>query len=75
VFLVGLALNITFALGMAFFRATMLDLSSVVLCVAMMSISGLNYIIGGSTTVQALAPGADLGLRGGVDASSSSSRR
>ena len=47
VFLVGLALNITFALGMAFFRATLLDFSGVVLCVAMMSISTLFYIIGG----------------------------
>ncbi len=34
VFLVGLALNITFALGMAFFRATYLDLWGVILCVA-----------------------------------------
>jgi peptide/nickel transport system permease protein len=47
VFLVGLAVNITFALLMAFFRATYLDLWGVVLCVAMMSISTLFYIIGG----------------------------
>ena len=47
VFLVGLAVNISFALGMAFFRATYLDVWSVVLCVAMMSISTLFYIIGG----------------------------
>lgn len=47
VFLVGLAVNISFALGMAFFRATYLDLWGVVLCVAMMSISSLFYIIGG----------------------------
>jgi len=47
VFLVGLAVNITFALGMAFFRATYLDVWGVVLCVAMMSISTLFYIIGG----------------------------
>ena len=47
VFLVGLAVNITFALGMAFFRATVLDLTGVVLCVAMMSVSTLFYIIGG----------------------------
>ena len=40
VFLVGLAVNITFALLMAFFRATYLDFWGVVLCVAMMSISG-----------------------------------
>ena len=47
VFIVGLAVNITFALLMAFFRATYLDFWGVVLCVAMMSISGLFYIIGG----------------------------
>jgi peptide/nickel transport system permease protein len=47
VFLVGLAVNISFALLMAFFRATYLDFWGVVLCVGMMSISGLFYIIGG----------------------------
>jgi peptide/nickel transport system permease protein len=47
VMLVGLAVNITFALLMAFFRATYLDFWGVVLCVAMMSISTLFYIIGG----------------------------
>jgi peptide/nickel transport system permease protein len=47
VFLVGLAVNISFALLMAFFRATYLDFWGVVLCVAMMSISSLFYIIGG----------------------------
>src|SRR4029453_13657366 len=45
--LVGLAVNITFAMFMAFFRATYLDFWGVVLCVAMMSISMLFYIIGG----------------------------
>jgi peptide/nickel transport system permease protein len=47
VFLVGLATCITFALLMAFFRATYIDFWGVVLCVAMMSISTLFYIIGG----------------------------
>jgi peptide/nickel transport system permease protein len=47
VFLVGLAVYVTFALLMAFFRATYIDFWGVVLCVAMMSISGLFYIIGG----------------------------
>src|SRR6185436_15880107 len=47
VFLVGLAVCITFALLMAFFRASYLDVWGVVLCVAMMSISTLFYIIGG----------------------------
>src|ERR1044071_3530948 len=47
VFLVGIAVNITFAMFMAFFRATYLDFWGVVMCVAMMSISTLFYIIGG----------------------------
>jgi peptide/nickel transport system permease protein len=47
VFMVGLLTYITFALLMAFFRATYVDFWGVVLCVAMMSISGLFYIIGG----------------------------
>jgi peptide/nickel transport system permease protein len=54
VFLVGLMVNITFALGMAFFRATYLDLWGVVLCVAMMSISTLFYIIGGQYLISKL---------------------
>src|SRR5260221_3786818 len=51
VFLVGLAVCITFALVMAFFRATALDFGGVVLCVAMMSISTLFYIVGGQYLV------------------------
>jgi peptide/nickel transport system permease protein len=51
VFLVGLAVNITFALLMAFFRASYLDFWGVVLCVGMMSVSTLFYIIGGQYLV------------------------
>ena len=51
VFLVGLTVHITFALLMAFFRATYIDFWGVVLCVAMMSISSLFYIIGGQYLV------------------------
>jgi peptide/nickel transport system permease protein len=47
VLIVGLAINISYALMIIFFRATYLDFGSVVLLVAMMSISGLFYIIGG----------------------------
>ena len=54
VFLVGLAVNISFALGMAFFRATYLDFWGVVLCVVMMSISTLFYIIAGQFLVARL---------------------
>ena len=69
VFAVGLAVNITFALLMVFFRATYLDLSGVVLCVAMMSISTLFYIIGGqyiSSKLWHLVPIS--GFAGGTDA-------
>jgi peptide/nickel transport system permease protein len=67
VFLVGLAVNITFAMFMAFFRATYLDFWGVVMCVAMMSISTLFYIIGGqyvASKVWHLVPisGFDSGL-------------
>ena len=46
-FLLGLYVTIAFALLLVFFRASYLDFWGVVLCVAMMSISGLFYIIGG----------------------------
>jgi len=69
VFLVGLAVCITFALLMAFFRATYLDLWGVVLCVAMMSVSTLFYIIGGqyiASKTWHLVPIS--GYAGGLDA-------
>ena len=44
---VGLLVAITFALLIAFFRATYIDYWAVVICVALMSISSLFYIIGG----------------------------
>jgi peptide/nickel transport system permease protein len=47
VFVLGLLLTITIALAIAFFRGTYIDSWAVVICVAMMSISGLFYIIGG----------------------------
>ena len=54
VLLVGLLINISYALLIAFFRATYIDFWSVVLCVVMMSISGLFYIIGGQYLVSKL---------------------
>jgi peptide/nickel transport system permease protein len=69
VFLLGLVVCITFALLMAFFRATYLDFWGVVLCVAMMSISALFYIIGGQylfSKVWHLVPIS--GYAGGLDA-------
>jgi peptide/nickel transport system permease protein len=51
VFVLGLFTAISFALLLVYFRATYLDFAGVVLCVAMMSISGLFYIIGGQWLV------------------------
>jgi peptide/nickel transport system permease protein len=67
VLLVGLAINISYALLIVFFRATYFDTASVVLLVAMMSISGLFYIIGGQFLVGKLLrlvpiSGYDVGL-------------
>jgi peptide/nickel transport system permease protein len=45
--IVGLSVNITFALLLAFFRGNYFDIGGVILCVVMMSISALFYIIGG----------------------------
>ena len=49
--IIGLMVNITFALLMVFFRASYVDLGGVVLCVIIMSISSLFYIIGGQLLV------------------------
>lgn len=43
--LVGLAVNITYALLIALFRGTFFDTFSMMVCIVMMSISGLFYII------------------------------
>lgn len=51
VFAVGLAVTITLALIVAFFRGTYIDTWAVVTCVAMMAISSLFYIIGGQFLV------------------------
>ena len=53
-FFLGLFVTVSFALLLAFFRSTNLDFWGVVLCVAMMSISGLFYIIGGQYLVSKL---------------------
>jgi len=47
VLLLDVITNIIVAMAMAFFRATYLDLSGVVICIILMSISSLFYIIGG----------------------------
>ncbi len=65
--LVGLLVTISFALLIAFFRATYIDYWSVIICVALMSISTLFYIIGGQFVVGKLMrivpiSGYDIGL-------------
>ena len=69
VFLLGLVVYITFALVMAFFRATYVDFWGVVLCVALMSISSLFYIIGGQFLISKLWHLVPIsGYGGGLDA-------
>ena len=68
-FALGLFAAVSCALLLALFRATRLDFWGVVLCVAMMSISGLFYIIGGQylvSKVWRLVPISGFG--GGLDA-------
>jgi len=69
VFVIGLFVHISFALLLAFFRATYLDIWGVVLCVAMMSVSGLFYIIGGQYLISKLWNLVPIsGFAGGADA-------
>jgi peptide/nickel transport system permease protein len=69
VLIVGLGVNIAFALFMAFFRASYLDFWGVVLCVALMSISALFYIIGGQYVASKLWHLVPIsGYAGGFDA-------
>ena len=68
-FVVGLLVTVSFALLLVFFRATYFDFAGVVLCVAMMSISGLFYIIGGQYLVSKIWKLVPIsGYGGGVDA-------
>ena len=67
--LIGLLVNITFALLMAFFRGTYIDVSGVILCVVLMSISGMFYIIGGQYLLAKLFRLMPIsGFESGVDA-------
>jgi peptide/nickel transport system permease protein len=53
-FVLGLFVTVSLALLLVLFRATAFDLSGVVLCVALMSVSGLFYIIGGQYLISKL---------------------
>ncbi len=69
VFIVGLGVSITLALGLAFFRGTRLDFWGVVACVALMSISSLFFIVAGQYAfgrVMRIVPVS--GFDGGLDA-------
>ena len=68
-FILGLFVTVSLALLLAMFRATPLDFWGVVLCVAMMSISGLFYIIGGQFLISKLWRLVPIsGFAGGLDA-------
>ncbi|MCP4696867.1 MAG: ABC transporter permease [Gammaproteobacteria bacterium] len=68
-FVVGLMVNISFAMFMVFFRATYLELFGVVLTVALMSISTLFYIIAGQYLAGKLMRLAPIsGYETGIDA-------
>jgi peptide/nickel transport system permease protein len=67
--LIGLLINITFAMLMAFFRGTYVDVSGVILCVVLMSISAMFYIIGGQFLLGKLLRLMPIsGYDGGLDA-------
>lgn len=68
-FVLGLWASIAFSLLLVFFRATRLDFWGVVLCVVLLSISGLFYIIAGQwmfSKLLSLVPYS--GYAGGLDA-------
>ncbi|EXI77751.1 MAG: Dipeptide transport system permease protein DppB [Candidatus Accumulibacter appositus] len=68
-FVLGLLVTVSFALMLTFFRASYLDFWGVVLCVALMSISGLFYIIGGQFLISKMWKLVPIsGYGGGLDA-------
>ena len=68
-FILGLLVTVSFALMLTFFRASYLDFWGVVLCVALMSISGLFYIIGGQFLISKMWKLVPIsGYGGGLDA-------
>lgn len=68
VFVIGLMVNISFALLMVFFRASYLDLGGVVLCVVLMSVSLLFYTIAGQYFIAKLWNVLPIsGFSGGID--------
>jgi peptide/nickel transport system permease protein len=69
VLFIGLMVNLSFALLMIFFRHTRIDFWGVMLCVVLMSISGMFYIISGQYWVGKVLKLAPIsGYDGGVNA-------
>ena len=69
VFIVGLGLSITVALGLAFFRGTYLDFWGVIVLVVMMSISALFFIVAGQFVLARMLQLVPIsGFDAGVDA-------
>jgi len=67
--LVGLSVNISFALMMVLFRNTYLEFGGIVLCVILMSVSSLFYIIGGQFFIAKLLRLVPIsGYDGGLEA-------
>ncbi len=52
--IIGIGVAISFALLLAFFRGSYIDLWGMVICIIMMSVSGLFYIIGGQYLISKL---------------------
>ena len=46
-FVIAVVINLVFAMGLAYYRGTYIDVAGLVLCVVMMSVSTLFFIIGG----------------------------
>ena len=69
ILLLGIVTNIIFAMAMAFFRTSYLDLTGVIICIVLMSISSLFYIIGGQYLFGKLLKLFPIsGYDGGIDA-------
>ncbi len=69
VLLIGLLINITFAMLIVFFRHTYVDLTGVLYCIILMSISGLFYIIGGQYLIAKILRLVPIsGYAGGIQA-------
>ncbi len=67
-FIIGLVVAVSFALLLALFRATRLDVAGVALCVVLMSVSTMFYIIGGQYLAGKLWNWAPIsGYAGGLD--------